>query len=151
MRKLVIVNAQVGVSNGGITCGPAGGNYVAEAQVRDEVGKESYYVVVDVDGILEFAHIEESRFQKEIDEDYEEGEQFPEEAAFDSYDDFYEQVEDVADDEAEMLIMKYIVCLIDLDEEEAKKLIKNSVGKAVDEIYLPVCESEQNYIEDCEE
>ena len=43
---------------------------VAEARIRNGEGKVSYYSVVEVDGILLFFDTNESRFEKEINEDY---------------------------------------------------------------------------------
>lgn len=147
MKKLTIVNARTGESAGGFACGPVGGHLVSEVQVRDEEGKDMYYELVDVDGILEFAITEESRFQLDIDENYSDDETFPEDAAFDDFYDFYEWAES-ADDKAAMLVMKLLVCLNDLNDSDATELIRASIGKTIDEIDIPVCESEQTYIEE---
>ncbi len=154
MKKILIEEVKVGVSDGGIGgCGPVSGNVVAEAKLRLAKDRISYYGMVEVDGTLNFYEGNTSRYEKEIAEafDEENGEEIYSDGYCD-YSDFYAAVEELQEeDKAKALLQKYMACLVRLSWEEVEKLKKASVGKAIGSFDIPVCDAEEEYLEDLEE
>lgn len=152
MKKYIVEEIRIGESEGGIACGPCGGYGVAEARISTEEGNTVFYGLVDVDGCFEFYKTDESRIEKEVTEDYAEGEEFPEYKGFyDTYE-FYEEVNEAEeDDKAEALVLKMLVFLLQSNSDKSAKLIKNFTGKAIGSVDIPICDAEKEYLAEIEE
>ncbi len=150
MKQIIIEDAQTGISDGGFSCGPVGGHAVAEARIRDENGKSAFYGLVEFEGMAYFYAVDQSRYETEITERYPEGDEFPEAEAYE-YGEFFDVFPTLEkEDPAHALLLKYLVCLVRLDRDDAEALKKNSIGKAVGSFALPVCDKEEEYLEDQE-
>ena len=152
MRNIVIEDAQVGITAGGMACGPVMGHVVAEARIR-EGEKISYYGLVVVEGIHLFYHKDESRYEMEIAEEYDENEDedsFVSES-FETAEDFYYSFDELKEeDEAHALLLKYLIYIADEGWDETKALIEQSRGKEVGSFEIPVSEIEREYLEELE-
>ena len=152
MRNIVIEDAQVGISAGGMACGPVMGHVVAEARIRE--GEEvSYYGLLVIEGIHLFYHKEESRYEQEIAEEYDENEDedsFVSES-FEGAEDFYDAFEELKEeDEAHALLLKYLVYIADVGWDETEAMIAASRGKQIGTFEIPMSDTEKEYLEELE-
>ena len=134
----IVLSIQSGESVGGIACGPVSGHSVVEAKVGNEKGETIYYVYTDAAGCPSFYMSDESRFQKEIDEVWDENENLRK-IEFADYTDFYDSVDEYTDSKEEAMLLRLLVCISVLNDDKANKLINEIVGKAVGTYPIPVC------------
>ena len=152
MKKLIIEEVSVNVSEGGMACGPVSGNVVVEVRVRDDSGKDSYHGLVECDGIPNIYASGVSRYRKELAMDYAEGEVFPSAEDYSCYEEFYQDFDALAArDLSHALLLKYLICLARLGWDEVEALKAASVGKPLGSFDIPVCDAEEEYLEMCEE
>lgn len=137
-HAIVVLGVQSGESVGGIACGPVGGHSVVEAKVGNEKGETSYYVYTDAAGCPSFYMSDEPRFQKEIDEEWEENENLRR-IEFADYADFYDSVDEYTDSKEEAMLLRLLVCISTLDDDKVSKLVNEIVGKAIGTYPIPVC------------
>lgn len=150
MKTIIIEDVQVGISKGGFACGPVWGHVVVETRLRDGEGKVSYYGLVVLEGIYSFYASDVSRYEKEINEDFEEGEVSPESEGYEGYPDLYEAAKEM-EDEAHGLLIRYMACLAELDWKETNALKEATIGKAIGSFEIPQCEAETEYLEELAE
>ena len=151
MKKIIIEEVKVGVSEGGMACGPVPGHVIVEARIRQANGKVSYYGLVEVDGTANFYATDVSRYEKEIADEIDEDEidNYPGAEGYMTYDEFYEDLEEMMKkDKAHALLLKYLVCLARLDWDGVDELKEASVGKAIGDFEIPVCDAEEEYLEE---
>lgn len=158
MKKFMIENVQVGVSKGGMACGPVSGHVVAEVCVRDvEAGTVAYHSLAEVEGTLNFTLSTESTYEGQIEEDYEDTEFWDkisagENGGYTDYNEFYADLEShELCDEDTALIWKYLAYMVRADWDEIDKMKELSIGKILGEFEIPVCDAEQDYLEEKEE
>ena len=140
-----IEDAKAGYANSGMVS-----QVVAEARIRKDEGKVTYVGVVELEGILSFYHSEESRYEKEIENCFDSEEIVPADESYEGYLSFYYALYAMEDQE-HALLLKYLVALCCLSHEEAKKLKRESIGKAIGSFDIPVTIFEKEYLEEQEE
>lgn len=158
MAKWLIEDIQVGVTKGGMACGPMSGSVVAEIKTRNpEENLVFHYGITEVDGIPNFMKSEESLYEFLIkdDTDDEAGWKKVYDANVDDYGDYCDIYDDLADPEAEhsedARIWKLVAYFVRCPWEEVDEMKKNCIGKFVEDIDIPVCDREQDYLDDQEE
>ena len=155
MKKFLIENISVGVSKGGIACGPVSGLVVAEISLRDtETNEVSYHSLTEVSGTLNFTQSSKSTFDIQIKENYDDEASWSivengYSGGYSDYGEFYEDL--VSSDEERRLIWKLLACLVRANWDEVAEMKGLYEGKYLDEIEIPVCDAEQEYMETLEE
>ena len=155
MKKFLIEDVKVGVSNGGIACGPVPGNVVAEVCVRDvEDGTLKYYSMVEVEGIPNFFETDVSTYERQIKNDPNDDEfwdMLSEHSSgdFGDYYDFFDSLEETEPhDEAKAMIQRYLVYLVRADWDEIEQMKAKSISHNLGEFVIPVCDAEQDYLDE---
>ena len=153
MKRFLIENVRVGISKGGIACGPVPGNVIGEIVLRDEDGKAAYHCLAEVSGTLNFYESESSIYQGQIDEDFNNAEfanhmesSFTE--GYDNYYDFYEEVNAMQPLSVTARIRKYLAYIVRADWPEVDRLKADTIGKRVSDIQIPLCDAEAEYLEE---
>ncbi len=158
MTKYMLEDVQVGISEGGIACGPVGGSVVVEARVRAlDDGTVSYHILHDMEGYPAIFVSNESIYDKLIEEDYEDREFWDGigdrvYADFDGYESLYESLEDSERCKAEWKpLWHYLAYMASTDWDETDAMKEISVGKVLGEFEVPVCKEEQWYLDSLED
>ncbi len=139
MEKIIIADIKCGESEGGFACGPCGGNWILELKLLRENGAEYYAGVVEVYGMPNFWLSETSRYQKEIDMDYEDGETFPEDYSFEELNEFYDAMDKLKKtDEALALALEYVAHLMVISKEELEAEKQAVIGKEIGTFEIPI-------------
>lgn len=152
MKRFLIQDARVGISRGGFACGPVPGNVIAEVTLQDNEGNTTNHCLVEVDGTLNFYESDTSIFKGLLDEDFDNPHfiDLLENAYIDSYEsyyDFYEEVNSVQPISIFSQIRKYLAYMVRASWAEANRFKEKTIGKTVDEIDIPVCDEEADYLE----
>ncbi len=154
MKKLLIEDVKVGVSKGGMACGPVPGSVVAEVCLRDmEEGVVKYDSLVEVEGIPNFFETDESTYDRQIDEVDDEAfwDMLSEHTAseFSDYVGFFDYQEELEKHDPEhLLIWKYLIYMARASWDEVEQMKAKSVGKCLGDFEIPVCDVEQEYLDD---
>ena len=153
MKRFLIEDVRVGISKGGIACGPVLGNVIGEIVLRDEDGKATYHCMAEVSGTLNFYESEASLYQGQIDEDFDNAEfadllesSFTE--GYDNYYDFYEEVNAMQPLSVIARIRKYLAYMVRADWPEIDRLKADTKGKLISDIEIPLCDAEAEYLEE---
>ena len=153
MKRFLIEDVHVGISKGGIACGPVPGNVIGEIVLRDEDGKATYHCMAEISGTLNFYESESSVYQGQIDEDFDNVEfvnlmesSFTEE--YDSYCDFYDEVNALQPLSVTARIRKYLAYIVRADWPEIDLLKADTLGKLISDIEIPLCDVEAEYLEE---
>ncbi len=156
MKRFLIEDVRVGISKGGIACGPVPGNVIGEIVLRDEDGKAAYHCMAEVSGTLNFYESESSIYQGQIDEDFDNAEfadllesSFTE--GYDCYYDFYEEVNAIQPLSVTARIRKYLAYIVCADWPEIDRLKADTIGKLISDIEIPLCDAEAEYLEETNE
>ncbi len=156
MKRFIIQDVRVGISKGGIACGPVPGNVIGEIVLRSEDGKTSYHCMAEVSGTLNFYESETSLFQGQLDEDIDNAEfvdlmenSFT--AGYDSYYGFYEEVNTMQPLSVTARIRKYLAYVVRADWPEIDHLKSATIGKLISDIEIPLCDAEAEYLEEINE
>lgn len=157
MKKFLVENVNAGVSRGGFACGPVSGHVVAEVRLRDmEKDLVEYHSLVEVEGCLEFFRTANSTYDCHIADDYDD-EVWDElmkdrVGGYCDYREFYQDlVEMKACDEERAMIWKFLAYLVRADWEEIEQIKAKSIGRCLGDFEIPVCDAEQDYLDDVEE
>jgi hypothetical protein len=138
----LIKGIRYGITEGGMACGPVGGNVVASIEFQS--GDKVYFLsMVEVFGIPEFYFSEEDIYENLL----EESEDFIDKAnslfinefngiKLEEYEDIIEELKKPYNEEDKALI-KLLIAVVRLDYDEADKLIEESVGKYIKDINIP--------------
>lgn len=154
MKKLFVEDVKVGVSRGGMACGPVSGSVVAEVCIRDlEEETVKYYSLTEVEGIPNFFETDVSTYDQQIEEvdDEEFWDMLSEHTAsdFTDYVDVYANQEEMElHDPDHLLIWKYLIYMVRADEGGVEQLKAKSVGKCLGDFEIPVCDVEQEYLDE---
>lgn len=154
MKKLFVEDVKVGVSKGGMACGPVPGSVVAEVCIRDlDDGTVKYYSLTEVEGIPNFCETDESTYDRQIEEvDDEEFWNMLSAHTVSGFSDYVDVFENQGDmelhDPDQLLIWKYLIYMVRADWDEIEELKAKSVGKCLGDFELPVSDVEQEYLDD---
>ena len=154
----MIEDVKIGVSKGGMACGPVEGHVVAEVRIRDtETNTVTFYAVTEVGGTLNFASTPESTYDIQIEENYNDKEAWKkvddgEDGGYSDYDEFYEDLEkhEICN-EAFAPIWKYLAYIVSVNWDEVNRMKAESIGKCLGEFEIPVCDAEQEYLDSLDE
>ena len=153
MKRFLIEDVRVGISKGGIACGPVPGNVIGEIVLRDEEGNATYYCMAEISGTLNFYESESSLYQGQIDEDFDNAEfadlmesSFTE--GYDSYNDFYDEVNAMQPLSVTARIRKYLAYVVRADWPEIDRLKADTIGKLISDVEIPLCDAEAEYVEE---
>lgn len=153
MKRFLIEDVRVGISMGGMACGPVPGNVIGEIVLRDEDGKATYHCMAEVSGTLNFYESESSIYQGQIDEDFDNAEftdllesSFTE--GYDCYYDFYKEVNAMQPLSVTARIRKYLAYIVRADWPEIDRLKSDTIGKLISDIEIPLCDAEAEYLEE---
>lgn len=155
MKKLFVEDVKVGVSKGGMACGPVPGHVVAEVCLRaEEDGTVKYYSLAEVEGIPNFFETDVSTFDRQIEDDGDDEEfwdMLSEHIAgdFSDYRGFFDNQEEMElHDPEHMLIWKFLIYLVRSDWDEIEQMKAVSIGKCLGDFEIPVCDLEQDWLDD---
>lgn len=155
MKKFLIEDISVGVSKGGIACGPVSGLVVAEICLRDtETNTVTYHALTEVGGTLNFTQSNRSTFDIQVEENYADSASWAivEDSFSGGYSDYEEFYEDLPScDEEHRIIWKLLACLVRADWDEIAEMKGLYTGKLLSDIEIPTCDAEQEYMENQEE
>ena len=145
MARYRVLEAKCGVGAGGMACGPVSGPVVGEIKLADESGKEFYLCLAEVDGIPNWFKTDRSTIDEQIEETSED--------VFDYLNDHYidigEYVDVFDDPEAELYqVYRYLIYLVRCEREQEEPFIRSTVGKYLDEMEIPMSDSEEEYFEE---
>lgn len=154
MKKLFVEDVKVGVSKGGMACGPVSGSVVAEVCIRDlDEGIMKYYSLTEVEGIPNFIETDESTYDRQIEEI--DDEEFWNmlsahcvEGVGDYWDIFDKQEELALRDPEHLLIWKYLIYMVRAGWDEIEQLKADSVGKCLGDFDIPISDLERDYLDD---
>lgn len=153
MKKFLIEDVHVGISKGGIACGPVPGNVIGEIVLRNEDGIATYHCMAEVSGTLNFYVSESSIYQGQIEEDFNNVEltdlmesSFTE--GYDSYFDFYDKVNNMQPLSVTTRIRKYLAYIVSADWPEIYRLKADTIGKLISDVEIPLCYAEEEYLEE---
>lgn len=153
MKRFLIEDVRIGISKGGIACGPASGNVIGEIVLRDDDGKASYHCMVEVSGTLNYYRSDFSIYQGQIDEDFDNikfvglmESSFAE--GYVSYYDFYREINTIQPLSITARIQKYLAYLVRAGWSETNRLKADAVGKLISDFEIPLCDAEEEYLKD---
>ncbi len=150
MKKFLVEDISVGVSKGGIACGPVNGLVVAEIRLKDtEANRVVFYALTEVGGTLNFTQSDRSTFDIQMKENYEDSESWAivEEGFSGGYSDYKEFYEDLPTcDEEHQRTWKLLAYLVRANWDEIAEMKNHCTGKLLSEIIVPVCDAEQDYM-----
>lgn len=153
MKKLFVEDVRVGETEGGIACGPCGGNVIVEVKFHDEDGKVFYISNAEVEGIPNFYMTDESTFDLQMEEDFEGNEEFFNHLNDDCFISTGEYEEIFADKDPDWFdAYRYVIYLTRCDSEDVVPFIKETVGKWLHECDIPASDVEEDYdVDYCED
>ena len=149
MRRYRVLEAKCGVGEGGFACGPVGGPVIAEIRLSDESSSEFYLSLVEVDGIANWFRTDRSTIDELLSEDNNE-------SLFDYLNDNslplgeYGEVLDEKEDELYQAY-RYLIYLVRCEMDETEPFIQATAGKYLDEIEVPMCDVEEELLEEYDE
>ena len=158
MKRYLIEEAKCGVSEGGMACGPVPGTVVASLKVND--GKRVRWLsLAEVDGIPNMIVTDEDIYDTLITDDFSDEfvdfvndhtvNEFDGIEIDDGYYTTYGCIRENPDNPAGP-VMKLLIALVRCDMDETEALIEASTGKYADEIDIPLCDMEEEYLEEQE-
>lgn len=158
MKRYLIEEAKCGVTEGGMACGPVPGVVVASLKVND--GKcVRWLSLSEVDGIPNLIVTDEDIYDTLITDDFSDEfvdfvndhtvNEFDGIEIDDGYYTTYDCIRENPDNPAG-LVMKYLIALVRCETDEIEDIIAMGTGKYADEIRIPVCDAEEDYLEEQE-
>ena len=157
MKKYLIENAECGITEGGIACGPVAGNVVITVQFREE-DKSQWLTMVEVDGIPTTYLFDKDVHDRLVNEEFDDTEfsNYVEEHYIDDFngivlsDNYTDTFSSFADDPQNPAIplIRYLIALMRCDRDEETDLISMAKGKYVDELNIPLSDLEEEYYEE---
>ena len=132
MSKHLIEDIQVGVSGGGFACGPVPGCVVTEMKLRDtEDGSVMYYGITEVEGIENYLKSEESIYETQISDNFDDKEAWNKVYAA-----------DVKDYDEEDPIWRLLYFFVRADWDTVNKMRPKFIGKCLEDIEVPEYDEE---------
>ena len=138
MKRFLIEDVRVGISKGGIACGPVPGNVIGEIVLRDEDRNATYHCMAEVSGTLNFYESESSIYQGQIDEDFDNAEfaDLMESSFTEGYDSYYDEVNAMQPLSVTARIRKYLAYVVRADWPEIDSLKADTIGKLISDIEI---------------
>ncbi len=134
MAKHLIEDIKVGVSGGGIACGPVPGSVVTEMKLRDtEDNSVTFYGITEVEGIENYLRSEESLYDIQIADDSSDEEGWKKVYAA-----------DVQDYDEEDPIWKLLYYFVRADWDAVEEMKPKCIGKYLEDIEIPECDEEDD-------
>ena len=155
MKKFLVEDFIVGISKGGLACGPVSGHVVAELCLRNaEDNSLTYHSLTEYEGTLNFTEGNKSIFDILINENFEdtsaltviEGSYA---GSYANYTEFYVDM-DTCDD-YHRLVWKLLAFLVRARWVELDQVKARCIGQPLEDIEIPICDVEQEYSEDLAE
>lgn len=153
MARYFIEDVKCGLGAGGMACGPVSGPVVAEVKVKDNNDKVFYLSLAEVDGFPNFFQTTESTYDMQVsqemtDEDVDYlNDNYIDADVEGDYNNLFEMTEE---DEELLPLLKYLTYIVRSDWDECKRYQKETKGKYLDEIEIPICDLEEEYLEENE-
>ncbi len=155
MKNMKIESLQYGETWRGFSCGPVGGEPVAEAEILDlDSGKRMYFSVAVSDSILNYMEADKSLFEMLTDDpmDHEDDWEYLNDhntCGFEGIDEFLDSYDELAEeDPTQAWILRLLAYLTVADEDEADEMIRRAVGKAPGSFDIPLKRTEDEYWEE---
>ena len=138
MAKQLIEDIKVGVSGGGMACGPVPGSVVTEMKLRD-TGDDSvmFYGITEVEGIENYMKSEESLYDIQIADDFSDEEGWKKVYAA-----------DVQDYDENDPIWKLLYYFVRADWDAVNEMKQKCIGKYLEDIEIPVYDEDEDEYED---
>ena len=158
MKRYFIEDVKCGVSEGGMACGPVGGNVVATIRIKDTESEKSLWLsAVEVEGMPNCYIHDYDPYDKLIEENFDDSEFWDDMESryiedFDGicvndYDELLNDVIEQPENPAGQLL-RFMVTLLRCGMDEIDDLVQLATGKFVDEIDVPASDIEEEYLED---
>ena len=158
MKRYLIEEAKCGVTEGGMACGPVPGTVVASLKLND--GKRVRWLsLCEVDGIPNMTVTDDDIYDVLITDDFSDTfvdflndhtvNEFDGIEIDDGYYTTYSCIQENPDNPAGS-VMKLIIALVRFDMDETEALVEASTGRYADEIDIPLCDMEEEYLEEQE-
>lgn len=151
MARFYIEDIKCGLGAGGMSCGPVSGPVVAEAKVKDDNNEIFYLSLAEVDGFPNFFQTAESTYDMQVsqemtDEDIDYlNDNYVDSDVEGDYNNLFEMTEE---DEELLPLLKYLTYIVRADWDECKRFQEETKGKYVDEIEIPMCDLEEEYLDE---
>ena len=128
MAKLLIEDIKVGVTGGGIACGPVPGSVVTEMKLRNtEDNSVMFYGITEVEGIENYLRSDESLYDFQIEDDV------SDEAGWEKV--YAANVQDYDEDDP---IWKLLYFFVRADWDAVNEMKPKCIGKYLEDIDIPV-------------
>ncbi len=128
MAKLLIEDIKVGVTGGGIACGPVPGSVVTEMKLRNtEDNSVMFYGITEVEGIENYLISDESLYDFQIEDDV------SDEAGWEKV--YAANVQDYDEDDP---IWKLLYFFVRADWDAVNEMKPKCIGKHLEDIDIPV-------------
>ena len=138
IRKHLIEDIKVGVSGGGMACGPVSGCVVTEMQLRDtEDNSIMFYGITEVEGIENYLKSEESLYDIQITDDSSDEEGWNKVYAA--------NIQDYDENDP---IWKLLYYFVRADWDSVNEMKPKCIGKHLEDIEIPVYDEDEDEDED---
>lgn len=133
MAKLLIEDIKVGVTGGGVACGPVPGSVVTEMKLRNtEDDSVMFYGITEVDGIENYLKSNESLYDFQIEDDV------SDEAGWEKV--YAANVQDYDEDDP---IWKLLYFFVRADWDAVEEMKPKCIGKFLEDIEIPCVPSDE--------
>ena len=157
MKRYFIEDAKCGITEGGMACGPIGGNVVVTVQFKDEE-KTQWLSLVEVQGIPNCFLFDKDVHDELVKEDFDDEEftnymneheinEFNGIEFNGDYSDAFNCFEEDPENPAIPLV-KYLITLVRCDMDDVEGLISMARGRYADELDIPASDLEEEYFEE---
>ena len=133
MAKLLIEDIKVGVTGGGVACGPVPGSVVTEMKLRNtEDDSVMFYGITEVDGIENYLKSNESLYDFQIEDDV------SDEAGWEKV--YAANVQDYDEDDP---IWKLLYFFVRAEWDAVEEMKPKCIGKFLEDIEIPCVPSDE--------
>ncbi len=158
MKRYFIVDAKCGVTEGGMACGPVGGNVIVTVKYND--GDKTYWLSnAEVMGIPNFYLTDKDVFDDLMEENFEDEvfTEYMQECFVGDFEDLFlgeyaDVFSSIADDPENPAVplVRYVVTLTRCSMDEVDGRIEMAKGKYADELDIPVSDVEKDFEDELE-
>ena len=150
MNHYKILSARYTVADGGMACGPVSGAVIAEAAFEKPEGEVFFLTCVESMGIPTFVMTEKSVFDRIVSAEESGNEDDDLSDVLDGHTIDVGEYPDIFEDKDPKYydMLRYIIFIVGNDCDEVDAFIKETTGKYLDEIDIPVSAIEEGYMED---
>ena len=133
MAKLLIEDIKVGVTGGGVACGPVPGSVVTEMKLRNtEDDSVMFYGITEVEGIENYLKSDESLYDFQIEDDV------SDEAGWEKV--YAANIQDYDEDDP---IWKLLYFFVRADWDAVDEMKPRCIGKYLEDIEIPAVPSDE--------